>query len=74
MNMTAIVQALWVAFAFSTALIAGQALTQSSGGNQTPAPFQSAVTGSFDAGAESPAETSIVNGDANLALYWHESL
>jgi hypothetical protein len=75
MSITAIVQALWVATVFSTALVVGQALTRNSLENQTPALFQSAMTGSFDAAAEAPPGTSITTGDVSIAWpYWQESL
>ena len=73
MNITAVVQALWVAAVFSTALIVGQALTQNS--NQTPTLFRSAASGSFDAAAEAPAGGPIMTGEMSIAWpYWQESL
>jgi hypothetical protein len=75
MNITAIVQVLWVATVFSTAFIVVQALTQNSLGNQTPTLFQSTVTESFDGTTEAPSGASTITGEMSIAWpYWKESL
>jgi len=70
MNITAIVQALWVAAVFSTALVVGQALTQSD--DQQPTLFQSAAGGAYDAADQPLPESAITNGEVSGG--WRESL
>ena len=75
MNITSVVQALWVATVFSTALFVSHALSQNSLGNQTPTLFQSAASGLSNTGTEASPGTSLMTGEMSIAWpNWQESL
>ena len=61
MKITRIVQGLWVATLFSTALIATQALM-----DQTPVPYQSRASGFGDGDAQTGPDGEYVGGDMSI--------